>query len=449
MKFKRLVPTGLNEAQLETALSALVNAVSEDWLNKGDDKHPLRALWRRSDVLSTNELYAIGLAIHEVGKRDPSWMKEQVKLLRSSEKNNYLGASAEILTAFMLHAENHPVTPAKLNQAGFDAIMQLKDHEKSIRFSIKNYGMSKHEEYFNRYAAETELIIQKLLKKYSYYPVTVWIDCPTKYPSTEKWKSLHANLDRAFKVQKNAKEPFTALVNQFPEWIIMASPNIKANKNLHPGFNSYTLVMSCVHHPNESDNLISKLQDACSNLAMHSALENDSQKNFLFIHVSPLASVQKCTEWLDQFFAEHPEKPISAVLFHQPSVATDLKRNATTISHYFHPYMRNDVQAWIPNGFQFHLTAPVGVNMSGPATDMLIFEFPAGERQEITVYDRYLYQRGNHYVKMQPDGKGGLTGNVNQVASGVFSHVVIELPNDPNKAVLQGRFAPSDQLLIL
>src|SRR5690606_34758331 len=152
----------------------------------------------------------------------------------------------EIMTAYMLNGDSHPLSPAKLNQSGYDAIMRIKGNEKSIRISIKNYGMSKHEESFNKYALETEAIIQKLLKKHTYYPVTIWIDCPTEYPSPEKWKLLHSNLDNAFKIQKNAEEPFTAICTNIPEWIIIISPNIKSDNHLHPDFNSYTFVLSCV-----------------------------------------------------------------------------------------------------------------------------------------------------------------------------------------------------------
>src|SRR5690606_23055034 len=104
---------------------------------------------------------------------------------------------------------------------------------------------------------------------------------------------------------------------------------------------------------------------------------------------------------------------------------------------------------WVPTGFQFHLKAPVGMHLEGPTTDTMIFDFQDGRRHEVIVEDRYMFQRGNHYVKMQPDGKGGFVSNVNLIAPGVFSNIVMELPNDPSKAILAGRFPPSDQLLIL
>jgi hypothetical protein len=219
---KRQYPSGIDKTVFEKAIEVIEKAVTKDWLNKGDDKHPLRALWRRQDTLASNELFAIGLAIDSLNGIDPSWTRDQVKSLRSAEKNNYMGASAELLSAFMLNSPRHSIVPAKSNQAGFDATMNLSN-AKSVRVSIKSYGMSKHEEYFNRRAQETEELVKKYLKKHKYYPVTIWIDCPAIYPSPEKWKMLHDNLDWIFASQKGAQEPFNALATTVPEWVIIVS----------------------------------------------------------------------------------------------------------------------------------------------------------------------------------------------------------------------------------
>ena len=104
---------------------------------------------------------------------------------------------------------------------------------------------------------------------------------------------LHSHLDNIFKTKKNAEDPFSALCTDVPEWIVIISPHISANEPLHPNYNSYTFVLSSVYHQNENDNLLSKIQEACANLTKHSATENDEIKNFLFIHLSPLASITK------------------------------------------------------------------------------------------------------------------------------------------------------------
>jgi hypothetical protein len=440
---------GISEEELEKAFKAFLDAFTEEWLTK-NNYHPLRALWKRGDVLSSNEILSLGNAINEVSKIDSIWLRNQIKLMKSAERNNYLGAFAEVISIDLLNGKNHPTVPAKSNQPGYDALMALPPSPKNIRLSIKNYGQSKHESTFVKWAAKTEELIIKLLKKYKYYPVTVWIDCPSQYPSDAKWKMLHSHLDNIFKTKKNADDPFSALCTEVPEWIVIISPHISNNEPLHPNYNSYTFVLSSVYHQNENDNLLSKIQDACANLTKHSATENDEIKNFLFIHLSPLASITKCKEWLDAYFIEYPEKPISAVLFHQPSVVTNLQTGSSNINHYFFPYIRNErLNDWLPQGFQFTFTMPIGTVSNEPALYSLNFTHPDGKIETISVNDRYMYQRGNHYIQMQPDGKGGFAGNISQLAPGVFSNIVVELPNQPGQAVIAGKFPPSDELLIL
>ena len=92
------------------------------------------------------------------------------------------------------------------------------------------------------------------------------------------WKILHDNLDDMFKAQRDAPEKFTAYCTDKPEWIVIVSPNIQTNGTFHSGYQSYTFVMSAAYHKNEHENLFSKLNDACSNLATHAASEDEKTK---------------------------------------------------------------------------------------------------------------------------------------------------------------------------
>lgn len=446
---KRQPILGIPEQEIDNSFKRFIDLINEEWLNK-NNYHPLRALWKRSDILSSNEIFSLGTAIDELSTIDSNWLRNQAKLMKSAERNNYLGAFAEVFSIYLLNGVNHNTVPAKANQPGYDALMSLTPSGQTIRLSIKNYGQSKHEETFVKWAAKTEELIVKLLKKYKYYPVTIWIDCPSQYPSEAKWKLLHSHLDNIFKIKKNAEDPFSSLCTDVPEWIVIISPHIAADGQLHPKYNSYTFVLSSVYHPNENDNLLSKIQDACSNLSKHSANEDEFVKNFLFIHLSPLASVTKCKEWLDAYFIEFPDKPISSVLFHQPSVVTNVKTGSSNINHFFFPYVREErMNDWLPSDFRFNFKVPIGTVSMEPASYSLNFTHPDGKIEVITVDDRYMYQRGNHYIQMKPDGKDGFTANISQIAPGVFSNIVVEFPNQPGKAVITGKFPPNDELLIL
>ncbi len=72
---------------------------------------------------------------------------------------------------------------------------------------------------------------------------------------------------------------------------------------------------------------------------------------------------------------------------------------------------------------------------------MVIAEYPDGRVETIDLNDRYIYQRGEHYLKMQSDGKGGYTGNIQKLGSGIFTNAVIEFPGQP------GKFAIAQEIL--
>jgi len=172
--------------------------------------------------------------------------------------------------------------------------------------------------------------------------------------------------------------------------------------------------------------------------------------NAILIHLPPTASVNKCCEWLQDYFKLYPNKSVSAVIFYQPSVATDMETNHSFLNHYFNIVMRNDrVAAFIPEGLHLSCTIPIGKLSTEPVSLQLVAEFPDGKKELRTIDDRYFYQSGNHYIKMKPDGKGGFYGNIEQLGNGIFSHVVIELPGQAEKAAIGGKFPPKDVLLIL
>lgn len=444
----RNVKSGFTEEDLDAAVNSFNSFIDVAWLSK-NNYHPLRELWKRQDVLAAHELFTFGWSINKIATENPKWIREQIKLAKSAEKTNYQGAFCEIIGLALLNSIDHHVTPANLNEAGYDGVIRVSE-TKHFNVSVKNYGMSKHEQNFQNWCIKTEELIVRLLKKHRYYPVTVVIDCPTQYPSDEKWQMLHSHLDDMFKQQKNAAEPFSAFATSVLEWIVILSPQIQSGAELHEKFNSYTLIVAAAYHKNENDNLRSKIEEACANLSKHLTTETDSFKNILFIHLSANASVKNCIEWLNAYFQEYPNKPISGVFLYQPSVVNDLAKQKTSLNHYLHFYKREGhIEGWFPESFHFTFELAVGTVSLEPAKETLIFTHPDGTLTQVTIDDRYFYQRGNHYIKMVPDRNGGFGGNIFELSPGVFTNLVIELPNQPGSALVRGKFPPSDQLLII
>ncbi|MPM30960.1 hypothetical protein SDC9_77513 [bioreactor metagenome] len=441
--------------ELESYMQILVDSFSLEWLEKKNN-HPIQLLWERNDELSTNELYSLADSIKSLNKIDSDWVKAQVKLAKSRDKNNSRGAIFELLALSMMNAIEHPVQPAKRNQAGYDGVI-TKPKGQHTRVSIKSYGCSNFQQQFEKKAKEIEKTIIKLLRKYNYLPSQIILDFPDIFPEKREWELLEKDIDTIFKEQRNAAKPFTALAEPIDSNMPLAPGNSRAifvliinpfrhnTEVFHPAFNTYTLMISAKFHKNEHLNIYSKLNDACSNLSKYAATETAEIINSLIIHIPDTISLKQCTDWLDQYFDEFPDKPISFVILYQVSVADDITAKTSSINHCANIYTREGKK--IEGNYKFCI--PVG-SVSHISSDMLIVaEFPDGTKETIPIESKYYYQRGEHYIKMLPDGNRGYHGNIKRIGNGVHTNVVIEFPGQKQSAVIKGKFSPSDELLIL
>lgn len=452
---KRRNSLKMTDEELESYMQILIDSFSLEWLEKKNN-HPIQLLWERNDELSTSELYSLADAIKSLRDIDPDWVKSQVKLAKSRDKNNSRGAIFELLSLSMMNTPEHPVQPAKRNQAGYDGII-TKPEGQHTRVSIKSYGSSNFQQQFEKKAKEIEKTIIKLLKKYNYPPSQIILDFPDIFPEKREWELLENRIDQIFNEQRNATEPFTALAetidpsiplepgNSRAIFVLIINPFRHNTEVFHPVFNTYTLMISAKFHKNEHLNIFSKLNDACSNLSKHAAIETTEIINSLIIHIPDTISLKQCTDWLNQYFDEFPDKPISFVILYQVSVADDLTTKTSSINHCVNIYTRKGKK--IEGNYKFCI--PVG-SVSHISSDIFIVaEFPDGTKERIPIESKYYYQRGEHYMKMLSDGKGSYHGNIKRIGNGVHTNMVIEFPGQKQSAVLKGKFPPSDELFIL
>ncbi len=453
---RRRSSSNLSDIEMDGYFKVLVDSYSEAWLN-ADDGHPIQELWQRSDELSTAELYSLASGIKTMLEIDKAWTLDQIDKSKSKQKNTRQGAIFEITGLSIFKNEDTIVKPAKRDQAGYDGIVSFKDGS-SMRTSIKSYGMSAHEIRFEQFSSEIEDCIKILLQEFNVPPVHIMIDSPVKYPEKADWEKLKAKLRTIFE----QKAGFTYLASRkdetkefYPEnanleWTVIVHPFSENVDQYHPAFKTYTLIISGRHHKNEHENLFSKIDDACNNLTKHAADEKEGLANAILIHLPPTASLTKCNEWLVDYFDLYPNKSVSIIIFYQPTVATDINTNNNFLNHCFNIITPGDrILKYLPGGLHLNCMLPIGLFSSEPVTLQLIAEYPDGRKESRTVDDRYFYQSGNHYMKMQPDGKGGFFGNIEQLGNGVFSHIIIEFPGQPEKAAIGGKFPPKDVLLIL
>ncbi len=436
--------TKASSEEMETIFKCIAEHFSYKWV-KSPRSHPLQQLWFRKDALSTNELYFFGTCLKEIASQNPKWVKDQVTLVKSDQSNNRQGAIWEILALGMLIKEGQKVTTAKMNTAGYDGILSFED-SKSIKISLKNYGDSAHAKEFSSYAKKIEEKLKTVLREKNILSIQIVIDSPKGFPGKSNWESLMNSLpDVLSNVEKGKPKSFA--IENF--WFFMYGDINDDKQEFHPAHNSYQIIISSPYHQNEEKNLLDKLEEACVNLTKHSIIEDENTMNCVFIHLPENASIIQCKEWAEKYFITHPEKPITAIMLYQPTVATDLEKNNSFIHHCFQFIVNgNRISLWNKINRQINLNIPVGITSNTPSENKIIYEVE-GKKEILNFINRYLFQSGNLFLEAKKNSDGTITGNVKKIASGVFIHSVFQPFPGQQAFTLSGHFPPIDKLLIL
>lgn len=440
--------TGETSIEIDRLMQIIEVRYGKKWLETNKN-HPISQLWNRADEMATHELMFLATSIDNLHAIDENWTNQQVKISKSQQENNSRGALFELMALSTMHSKNHPVDPAKLNQAGFDGTINNPNNPK-IRVSIKNYGTSSSQKTFLKKAKRAEEMIVTLLKKYNYTSTQVYVDFADHYPEERDWVALYKSADKFFALKRNDADPFCGVVEKSIDdpskdaltFSMLISP---LKDDFHPAYNSYTLMISARYHKNERKNLYSKLEEACSNLQKHSAIEDDHIINSLFIRLPDTVSVDSCKQWLDDYFEMFPSKPISIVFLYQPTIVTE--NGLSLISHCILVYNRNNIELKLKEKMVFQF--PVGIITNTTAHEFLFAELPDGSAEKIDITDRYFYQRGELFQKLTSNEDGSFGGRVARPANGIFLNLVIELPGQNQSTVMKGKFAESDTLLIV
>lgn len=456
--FKRRNNLKMSVEELDSYFEILANSFNEEWLERKGD-NPIQHLWQRNEELSTNELYTLATAIKKLMAINPAWTNDQLKKARNFDKNNRMGAICELLTLNLLHSEKYPVIPAKRNQAGYDAILKVQNKE--MRISIKRYGMSIHQQKFETQTKSIEKQITSILEKYKYPPCQVLLDFPHNYPNEEDWNIVKKHLDYLFEIKRDDPEPFSAIArtidptqpsspNNTEVIAILIIDKLKDTSGFHLDYRSYSLIVSSVYHPNEYLNIFDKIEKSSKNLTRHSANQNETTINALFLHVPNSISLNNCWNWLNEYFKKNPEQQIALVFLYQASIDQEIKDSKTILNHCIKIFQREEmINLWLPKGTHFKFEVPVGVISNETSTPQIHAHYPDGRTEIISADNRYLFQRGNHYMKMEVAEDGTMRGNITKVGRGIYTNVVVELPGQPGSFILSNKFPVDDELLIM
>jgi hypothetical protein len=424
----------------ERWLAYVVQHFGEGWLNAVAGARPIQTLWKRRDMLATTELLTLG---HALERLDPHaiWLKDQIRTIKGNDKNNSAGSIFEILALAQFDSPGVSITPAKRHQAGFDGVLQFPSAAR-LSISLKRYGMSQHQAEVNRRAAALRADLAITLKSSAAVDGLSIVVLASAHPAASDWDQLR-------QVLRDPRAPLaTPHTRSGGIWQVISGPLQHEDAPLIERGGSLVLQVLVPFHRNEADNLRDKLLDACRNLAKHAVAETPLATNVVYVHVPASASMIDCATWVQEWFTEFPNKPVSAVLLYQPAV-TRTPDNQSFIYHGFQIAKRNHT-ALIPGEPTAvpNLSLPVGRVGTDPSAEQLV----APDGRALPLRGHHAYQGGDIFCEMI-SANGRWMGALGSPGPGVHVHAAIPKafagPSDDRRAVVQGLLPPSDDLLIL
>jgi hypothetical protein len=412
---------GLNVdlGELSAKLEALARHFGIDWLTAQGD-NPLQALWKCRDGLATNELLNFGDAIENFEKVDSAWLTEKVQGVKTGDDGNRAGAIFELLGLNFFLSTGNTVLPSKGSNPGYDGIVQLPN-QSSLLVSIKNHGMTSHEQFFQKNAKELDEQFQAWLRRHSASGTELRVIADKHLDSTA-WANVKADLKNILDGQLNgsarnykAKGKAQIILNNISnEYCPLGKQNIS----------SVTFVAAKAHR-NEQDKFLNNIREGCSNLVKHSKNRPESACPVLFVRLCNSASLENCRKWADLYFEEYPNERVGVIILYQAAVINS-KEN-TSLSHYIMPILGPYYTKWanppdapvrrLPN-----LEVLVGVVISEASRKVIL----ADNGRQIELDGAYSYQRGDIYRFYREEGRG-VEANLSNPAPGIKIHAEIEI----------------------
>jgi hypothetical protein len=427
------------QSELEQLWRGLAETFGIDWLT-GSNDYPIQRLWQRPDALATNELYTLACSVQAFRDLAPDWLEHQRQSIVGADQNNSRGALFELIGLSLFCGESQTVVPAVRSQAGYDGFVKFASGD-GLRLSLKSYGLSVHNQIVVNEASRVEQNIVERMRATGDHALEAFIDIPHRHPDARDWSLLHEGIDQIFGLYRRTAAMW---VLDDDNWFVAFRPMAEVDRQLHRRSASYKLILCAPYHQNERRNLISKLEEACSNLERAGVAETGSIRNAVLVRLPWTASTRLCTEWTDDYLRERPAAPISAVVFIQPSVIRN-DQGASLIHACVSTVTRPSYATWHSRQpAKLTLTLPVGT--VGPNQSEV--QLRLGKRV-VGVEDRFIFQRGHRYEVWPRNDDGELVADLRSPASGVMTHAVIEPFPGAGEIILSGRFAPSDELLII
>lgn len=281
---------GAPKEELSGKLAALAEVFDLDWL-AADGSHPLQTLWKRVDVLATNELLNFGDAVERLRDESADWLRGQADKVKTGDAGESAGAIFEILGLNLFSRDACRVIPAPKAMPGFDGTLVLPDGSR-ILVSIKNHGLSSRERSFLRDAKALDDEVQVDLRAHSLNGIELNV-IAQRHLDDATFKTLTRHVMSCI---AEMREPNPGRVTDWPYTITVRSLEPQFGPLSGAELSSGCRVMS-PPHANEQANFNDAIRKGCENLHKQTKSETSGICRMIMLRLSNAASIARCKEW--------------------------------------------------------------------------------------------------------------------------------------------------------
>jgi hypothetical protein len=167
---KHLISETMTQEKIECYFQAIEDLFKPEYLNSEKALGPLPILWKRTDALATNELFALGKSIHSLQiqnkKSISDWLDSTAKTAKKHAK--YHGKSEGFIREIMYCGSAFDsigeIIPARKAQQAYD--LEIKTANTDFIISLKKFGKSDKHREFENYCHKLAEALQKKAADY-------------------------------------------------------------------------------------------------------------------------------------------------------------------------------------------------------------------------------------------------------------------------------------------
>jgi hypothetical protein len=401
----RRIPKDMNVKVARDAIRQIKNDFTLQWLESyTDTEHPLKKLWGRTDVFATNQLFLLGHSLKKIKPINPKWINDAIEFIKGENRDKMRGTILEAFIASQFHNPPEKIVdlPVSSKNPGYDIQVKLSDGSE-IYIQSKNNSALKNFENNERISVIEDIIISNLRAR-ALNVIIHKVD--DKDPTDDDWYQLRNQLPIVMQDTPNETGSGKEIEGG---WYVGLRDMSGSISFLHPTKPTYNILLIIPFSQPEKNNLLSKINDACSVLKKKSIPDTEDSINLAMLCVPIEAPFALCSELAHQYFEENPEKRASGVLFYKSGPVVDIQNKRSFLAHAFHMVLRNDRRDWLeahkavlPIKFDIGIGKGVfSVDGIGIIDNNDIYNVIDAGPRKIRVDNQHFYQSGqiNHLIR--------------------------------------------------